>query len=98
VRVQLEPLVPAMEHAEEADLRAEVLGIAGNFKPSIKLRISISSSRDSLPCDSRAGSVILILLLRHQTPDCPALPAQSPKVSFAAIAISYSGPRYRSVV
>ncbi len=32
VRMMLEPLVPGMEHAEEADLRAEVAGIASDLQ------------------------------------------------------------------
>jgi hypothetical protein len=30
--MMLEPLVPGMEHAEEADLRAEVAGIASDLQ------------------------------------------------------------------
>jgi hypothetical protein len=32
VGVEPEFLIPGMQHAEEADLRAEMLGIAGNFE------------------------------------------------------------------
>jgi hypothetical protein len=32
VRVQVELLTPGVQHAEEADLCAEMVGIAGNFE------------------------------------------------------------------
>ncbi len=32
MRVKLELLIPGVQHTEEADLRAEMFGIAGNFE------------------------------------------------------------------
>ncbi len=35
MRMMLQPLVPGMEHAEEADLCAKVAGIASDLKQSL---------------------------------------------------------------
>src|SRR6266849_9801318 len=36
MRVKFEFLTPGMQHAEEADLRTEMLGIAGNFEKGFR--------------------------------------------------------------
>lgn len=36
VRVEPEFLIPGVQHSEEADLRAEMLGIAGNFEKGFR--------------------------------------------------------------
>ena len=36
MRVEPEFLIPGVQHTEEADLRAEMLGIAGNFEKGFR--------------------------------------------------------------
>jgi len=57
VRVKLQTLVPAVEHAEETDLRAKVPGIAGDFEQGLGARVEEQVIDEPLVLECERGQL-----------------------------------------
>ena len=89
MRMKLQALIPAVEHAEETDLGAEVPGIAGDFKQSLSARVKeqvveeplvLQGKRSQFPRQSEDG---VDIASGQQFPLARLQPAQA-RVALAA--------------
>jgi hypothetical protein len=58
VRVMFEFLIPGVEHTEEADLGAEMLGIASDFEESFGTSLQQQMVQDFLVLQGERGQLV----------------------------------------